>query len=497
MGRNGVRLFSDRGKRAKWEEGLIWFRLRYLDPPTRAINLLSRPQAVGRVALYCRPGEPVSRLFIGIPQTHTRLLERMAADFDFSLTPTPSEFTIPLVQPMTAVDDLPWDTAFMAHIANECAFVSLENGGGHGPYLPQPPSTGEGRGAATWTLPASPPPGLTLKPSWNGRQTPAYLTGPKPKASDWPLGWSAAGVPLSVCGRVNLYGRQEAVADWLVEQVTQILAINHVNLVVIDGTGDLVPRLKRKRAVTRLLGKKLAYIDMAEPPLAGGFNPLAAAPAETEEALIGRWQRWFQGMNIPPQSIQLLSQARRDGVGDILALRKWLKQIGRLGQQAVPSTMLSRDHFGQAVSTLGLALNRLTADQTLREWLEWPVNRFEMLPEGALFFACQHSGWERQQLLRAALLAVMGVEGVRLVVHGFAWQGLANLERVVVSNSPLLPHSVKVLAGSGPVAAAKLAAKFLDGDPLLAETLEILPSYQAIFVNQGEKKLISWAKRGE
>ena len=57
----------------------------------------------------------------------------------------------------------------------------------------------------------------------------------------------------------------------------------------------LVPRLKRKAAVTRLLGEQLAYVDMDGTSLANGFNPLAAVPGETEEALLQRWQRWFGG----------------------------------------------------------------------------------------------------------------------------------------------------------------------------------------------------------
>jgi hypothetical protein len=191
-------------------------------------------------------------------------------------------------------------------------------------------------------------------------------------------------------------------------------------------------------------------------------------------------------MNVRPEGLQLLAQARQDGVGDIPALRKWLKQAGRQGQQT-------------AVSSLSMTLNRLTADRDLREWLEWSANRFENLPEGALFFSCKNTGWDRRQLLRAALLGAMQVEGVRLVVHGFPWQTIdvGGQEQIVVGNGPLLPDSVTVLVGSSPAAAAKLAAIFSNGNPLLAETLEILPSNQAILVDQGDIRLISWSKRGE
>ena len=59
------KLFSNRATREKWETRLVWFRLRYLAPegPTRCLKLLSRPQARGRVAIYYRPGEAVSRLY--------------------------------------------------------------------------------------------------------------------------------------------------------------------------------------------------------------------------------------------------------------------------------------------------------------------------------------------------------------------------------------------------------------------------------------------------
>ena len=42
------------------------------------------PQACGRVALYFRPDEAVSALYLGVPETYVRLLQRMAADFNFS-----------------------------------------------------------------------------------------------------------------------------------------------------------------------------------------------------------------------------------------------------------------------------------------------------------------------------------------------------------------------------------------------------------------------------
>lgn len=492
------KLFGKRAAREKWEAGLAWFRLRYLEPggPTRCVNLLSRSQACGRVALYYRPGEAVSQLYLGVPETHVRLLQRMVADFGFSLKPKPPEVTIPAAQRMTAVADLPWDKAFLAHIANEFAFVSLVEGenknGAHLPSSPSgepPPSLEPGHGPATWRLPDKPLPGLTLRPSWNGEQPPAYLVATEPDPRRWLLGRSQSGIPLHISGQVNIYGRQEAVADWLVHQVTQMISLDHTNLVVIDGAGDLVPRLKRKAAVTRLLGEQLAYVDIDGASLANGFNPLAAAPGETEAALVQRWQRWFQGMNVHPQGIQLLARAQQEGVGDIPALRKWLKQLERQGHYA-------------AVSSLGMALSRLTASRTLREWLEWPANRFDILPAGALFFACKGSGWDRQQLLQAVLLGAMQVEGVRLIVHGFPWKAahtahLGSQERIVVSNGPLLSNSAIILTECHAHGVAALASRFLASDACLSENLDLLGRGEGIVIANDDVLFTAWPAKEE
>jgi hypothetical protein len=489
------KLFSNRAAREKWDTGLVWFRLRYLEPegPTRCLKLLSRPQACGRVALYYQPGESVSRLYLGIPETHLRLLRRMAADFGFSLKPKPPEVSIPAAQRMTAVTDLPWNRTFMAHIVNETAFV---NGGQNksGSYWPRASFAESGRGLAAWRLWDSPPAGLTLQPSWNGQQPPAHLVAAQPDPHCWLLGRSRTGVPLHVAGRVNIYGRGEAAADWLVHQVTQMVSLDPANLVVIDGAGDLVPRLKRKAAVTRLLGERLAYVNIDGASLASGFNPLAAAPDETESETALRWQRWFQGMNVHPQAVQLLPQAQRDGVEDIPSLRKWLKQVERAGGR----TNISAGSV-QAIASLGMALNRLTANRSLREWLEWPANQFEMLPEGALLFAVKGTGWARQQLLRAVLLGALSVKGARLIIHGFPWKGpdleaLKGHDQMVISNGPLLPHGAIILTESHPQGVAKLAGRFLAGDDLLSENLSLLTRGEGIVIVNDNVLFTAWCQ---
>lgn len=178
-------------------------------------------------------------------------------------------------------------------------------------------------------------------------------------------------------------------------------------------------------------------------------------------------------------------------------LRKWLKQAERQGQSAT-------------ISSLGMALSRLTANRTLREWLEWPTNRYDVLPEGALFFACKGTGWDRQQLLRAVLLGVGPVAGVRLVVHGVGsllmrepfpghhlpdphWSGTHWLPaQVVVSNGPPLPESQLVFTESRADMARRLAARFCHHEAVVAENLQLLGRQEAVVVCAGEMVWTSW-----
>jgi hypothetical protein len=471
------KIFSDRGSRERWDAGLTWFRLRYQEPagPTRCISLLSQPEACGRIALYYRPGELVSQLFLGISTVHIRLLRRMATDFDFSLKPMLPEMTRPPVQPMVATGEFPWDRPFVAHIVDKVPFVSLPEKEGHrGAYLPGPSTT---RHLQEWQLPAAPITGLTTRPSWNGHEPPDELVAAEADPRRWLLGRSRSGLPLHVGGRVNILGRSEAAADWLIHQVTQMLLFNPANLVVIDGVGDLVPRLKRKAAVTGLLGKQLIYVDIDDAFLIHGINPLAAVPGETEEALLRRWQRWFRGMNAHPQGLQLLTLAREDGVADIPSLLKWLKKAERQGQHA-------------AVSSLTSVLNWLTADRALRERIGRPANGFQLLPDRAHFFVCKGRGWDRQQLQRALALAAMNAADIRLIIHGIPWKtqagdGLNRQERIIISNGPLLPDSTVILVENDVREVAELTTRFLSGNPVLGENLQLLRRGEGIVITTG------------
>src|SRR5690606_22040577 len=139
---------------------------------------------------------------------------------------------------------------------------------------PRPATRAAGQGLATWNLPDPPPVGLSRHIVAHHPAPPAHLLVPQPEARHWPLGRTATGEMLHTPGRVNVYGRSQAVAAWLEQLVAELVRRGPANLVVLDGVGDLVPRLKRRAVVTRLLGEQLAYLDMEASALAQGFNPL-------------------------------------------------------------------------------------------------------------------------------------------------------------------------------------------------------------------------------
>jgi hypothetical protein len=152
-----------------------------------------------------------------------------------------------------------------------------------------------------------------------------------------------------------------------------------------------------------------------------------------------------------------------------------------------------------AAAGLGLALNRLMAGRHLAEWLDWPTDRFAILPAGALFFACRSDSWAGRQLLRGALLAALVRPHTRLVVYGFPWGAgeiddlwlhnspqAAGDRPVLVSNGPLLPGAIVLLGQSGPAGAETLAARFLAGDPALVENLQLIGRQEVLVLGSAE-----------
>jgi hypothetical protein len=447
----------------------------------QSLNLLSRPQAAGRVALYFRPGV-ISRLHVGVPEPYATTLQQMSSDFNFSLQPADPDLALPAPEPLAPAEALPWERPFVAHIVDGLAFAkTLAEAPAKGQYLPAVPN--DGHVEPTWRLPDAPPSGLTLQPSWNGQGPPGQLVAPNGDEQHWPLGWAHDGMQLQSSGRINVYGRREAVAEWLVNLVLKSLTAEPAGLIVVDGAGDLVPRLKRKQQVTRLLGRQLTYIDIDGAAVAGGFNPLAPMPGESEADTLGRWQQWFAGMGLHPQSLPLLGRARAEGVGDVPSLQRWL---GRPEQQQQI-----------AAASLTLALKRLLADPLAHEWLSWPTDCFAGLQEGALFFACRAEGWAGTQLLQSVLLAAVPGGRWRVVAHGTPWKemgigSLRDLPRLVIGNGPLLPDSTVILTHMSGPGAQKLTARFLTHDAQQEENLQLLQNGEVIIVHNGIALPVTW-----
>jgi hypothetical protein len=473
-------LRSDRKARAEWDAGLRWFRLRYEDAadPRRAIELLSGRPAAGRVALVFLPGTEVSRLYVGIPERHTATWQRLARDFAFSVR-REEPMVAQQVMPLAPVANLPWERAFVAHVVENCAFIDTPEEPGR--YLPRP-----GMAAmSSWQLPADPPAGLALRPTWNGHLSvpPSFTTGETGRRG-WPLGRSPDGTLFSVTGPVNVYGGQDAAAAWLVQLIAHLLDTDPAGLIVLDGAGDLVPVLKRKELVTRRLGQELAYVDIDSLAVGTGFNPLAPLSSETAAATLRRWQHWFEGMGVYPAGLQVLEAAQKAGVADIPGLERWLERP-------------EQQHRPEATHRIQAVLKRLLADPHLREWLSWPTHPFAGLQPGALLFACTAGSWARHQVLTAARLAALQIPGARLVLHGLPWQEWpanepSDLGRAMVTNGPLSPAATVLLAASEPPGSAILARRFLRESEWWQESLQLLDHGEGIILDNGAVTLASW-----
>lgn len=470
-----------RKARAQWDKSIVWYRLRYEDTsgPGRAIELLSRAQAAGRVALLHKPGTDISRLYVGIPEPYALPLQRMAKEFAFSVRLAGAE-PEQAMTPMAPTAGLPWDRAFVAHIVDNCAFVGQAEGAGA--FLPHP-APGHPRGR--WRLPAPAPAGLSQMPFWNGQVT-AGAFGNEEQGGSWPLGTGRAQRLWYAAGAVNLYGRQQAVASWLVQLVSAILSDEPAGLIVIDGAGDLVPVLKRKHLVTRHLGRGISYIDVDGAVLAGGINPLAPVPGETEADTTERWQRWFAAMEVHPGSLPLLALARADGVGEITELERWLRRPAR--QATLPYA-----------KSLAIAVRRLMSDEVVREWLAWPSDCFAGLDKGGLLFSCRRGSWARDQLLHSVTLAAAQLPTARVILHHTSWTGPLPDSllkgNALISNGPLFSEGTVVLARSDRQAAKTLARRFLNSNPLYEENLQLLQDGEAVAVLDRVVTPVSWCVR--
>jgi hypothetical protein len=471
--------------RQAWEQTVVWQRLRFLnsDNLEKCLHWLSQS---GRVALYYAGPGPLLYLYVGVAAAHLPILTRMAEDYGFLLREKIPSVVIPPPAKMTAISDLPWEQAFLAHIVRGALFVSpVGEEDKEGSYFPQPKKPTQ---RPTLSLPP-PQPGLTLQPSWNGQQPPEELTAVAPNPVQWLLGRTRQNMLLQTPARLNLYGQTDSLSEWLSHMIGHALSQNHANLAVIDGTGTLVPRLKRRETVTRLLGDQLLYLDMDSTIIANGFNPLAPVPGEGEKDTLRRWQSWLAGMGVPPSGLDMLPKAQTEAVQTVPDLRKWI---------ASPD----QRHQVPAVTRLTQALDKLCATRIIQEWLDWPTNPFAHLPNGALLFSCQTQGkWERQHLLHAILLGCLNSPDSRIVVHGFPWKEIEMSTQIkkhpeiVVTNGPPLIEAKTVLVSTPPTGMQRLANQFFPGNDLMLENLLLLRSGEGVVIANQTATLVTWRQK--
>lgn len=481
----------DRKARIAWDEQAVWFRVRYTEGTAvrKCLLWLSTADKVGRIALWHEVTPEMTTLHIGLPANAASVLTRMAGDYGFSLQPKPAHATAPQAMKLRPVREgnLPWDVSFVAHIVAGRPFVSqLDDTEKKGVYLPFVPEKKQAEPLPDWTLP-SPGRGICQQPIWpyvNGAG--AELAASKPDPVKWLLGRGLAGTPLQAGGRVNLYGGIQETADWLAQMAHQLIRLHPGNLIIIDGHGNLVPQLKRKQSILRLIGDKVTYMDMDNALIATGFNPLAAVPGETEAQTIQRWQDWFGHMGVHRSNLPLLAEAFSQGVQEIGDLRRWLDEPGQQIRQEVTASLVRR-------------LETFLETRTMREWVDWPDNPFRLLPDGALLFACAGSSWERQQLLAAMLLGAANSTGTRLILHGLPWEqmqlghGLPAVESIITSNGPLYPDGrVVIVRCERSEAATLLADRFFPADPQMGENIHLLQPGEGILINRREAIYTTW-----
>ena len=477
---------DNRKVREAWEADLVWFRLRYFDGTivTRGLQLLSRTNSCGRIALYYHFSSSMPTLYIAVASEFVSLLKQMAADFGFQLTPLSAEKLITPIQPLAAAKQLPIYTTFTAHIVDEQLFVSVEE---DGDFMPTVVSA---ENKPQWSLSQHPPLGISTTACWEPQPIREHLFVDEPSSDVWLLGRTQQGDLIqSGSRRVNLYGRQEAVAHWLTQLVVQSIWVAPANLIVIDGTGDLVPNLKRKTTIASGLGETIRYIDLDSSTAVTGFNPLAPLPTESQDAYIERLQQWVRHMGLSADCEALIQNAIQDNIETLAELQKWLQQRERQGTNT-------------AIDSFKAAIARLTRNGTVREWLDWPTNPYDILPDGTLLFSCKMSGWDTQQLLRGVLLAALAMPSSRLICHGISWElisaeKLAAHPQIVLSNAPCSAESAIVITQTHNKGLRRLAQHFNIRGERLLENMRLMTAGEALLfentvTDKSQPILTSW-----
>jgi hypothetical protein len=483
--------FFAKGKteRSEWEARAVWLRVRYTDPHQlrKCLLWLSTATKVGRVALWHQVDAAGAMLHIGLPPNAEPVIMRMAHDYGFSLQVKLDILLLPSVMKLSplAAADLPWDASFMAHLVGEQTFVAaLHKETSTGQYQPEASGKKMKSDQATWKLP-EPGRGLSQQPVW----TPvgdaiAAMSVTQPDEKKWMLGLSREGKLLQTGGSINLYGGSEETSVWLTHMATQLIRQQPGNLIIIDGCGNLVPQLKRKNSVLRLIGSRLHYMDMDNDLVSSGFNPLAAVPGEPEPDMQARWRAWFTQMGVHRSNLPILAEAYAAGIRELMALVRWLNLPAQ--QIREPET-----------ASLRHRLNAFLRTRIIQEWVDWPDNPFRLLPEGGLLFSCHCQSWERTQMLFSVLLGALNSPDARLILHGIPWQdcqiSVPEDRSVFVSNGPVLPEGKQILVRCHKAAAASLlGSHFFPDDAQMQENLHLLGMGEGIVVDQGEPIYTSW-----
>lgn len=387
--------------RAKWDDAAFWFRLRYSDPGEvqRALNLVSRH--TDRLGLRLRLANGVTQVYIGVSTaTVADLLADMARDMGFRLTSAgrvPPPLTGHFGRAQHLSQGSPPEAGVDAYLVREQLFsltgeARVENG----EIFPEA-ITPNGHGS--WLMPA-PSLGIATRSDWLTPATPELLL---ENEEDWLIGQSPDGLMLG--GRqVQILGAGDSTADWLSRLILTRLATKPTGLVVVDGRGDLMPRLLSKPRFARMRSaKQITYLDVSVAGQ-GGVNPLAAEPGEDLTQVQERWRWWFAGMGVVRGALDLLPKAIEAGVTDLVGLRRWLKnQKG--------------NNFAAAASFRAI-LERLERNRMVHRWLTlYPVVLQAALKNGALLISCPHKGrWSRYQAIRG-VLGLVTKPGNDLVLH--------------------------------------------------------------------------------
>ncbi len=462
-----------------WLAGLAWYRLRYheAEPTRQGLAVLAGPSGCGRVALLYQP-HPLPCLALGLPPAEGAWAQQVAQDYQFSLhrLTTPENLTARPVQRALSGD---WQRPFLAYLIGEQLYLGYQDevGVAVGCFWPR---SEVGQSADGWRLPNHPPLGLTTRPVLPPHPIPETMkVMGKPAAQHWWLGYAPGGqVVQSPTPQVNLYGSRAAVTLWLEQATLAALAVQPTGLILLDGQGDLTRRLKRHGLVTDLLNRKQLIIAELTEGSGGrtGFNPLAAAPGESEAQTVARWQTWFTGMGCGGQAEMLLAQAYQAGVRDINQLRLWLEQPARLFTP------------GNGLISLQTTLRRLLAEAAIRDWLEWPTNLWAEGAERALFCACPGEAWGRIQLLKALLLGFQTLAQTRLIITGLHRFTVGSLSSLLVGNGPRLPQATAIMTTMSGQQAQALLTRFrpaLDPFPLSEQIQHLTPGEGVVLTSDG------------